>query len=57
MMGRAGIAVMAAVLFVALGGCAAPGAQGTLPADAQRRECERNGGYWATASGFCRIGA
>ena len=56
-MGRAGIAVMAAILFVALGGCAAPGAQGTLPADAQRRECERNGGYWATASGFCRIGA
>jgi hypothetical protein len=31
--------------------------QGTTPTDAQRRECERNGGYWATAAGFCRIGA
>jgi hypothetical protein len=31
--------------------------QGTTPTDAERRECERNGGYWATAAGFCRIGA
>jgi hypothetical protein len=31
--------------------------QGTTPTDAQRRECERNGGYWTTAAGFCRIGA
>jgi hypothetical protein len=31
--------------------------QGTTPTDAQRRECERNGGYWATAAGFCRVGA
>jgi hypothetical protein len=30
--------------------------QGTTPTDAQRRECERNGGSWATAAGFCRIG-
>jgi hypothetical protein len=30
---------------------------GTTPTDAERRECERNGGYWATAAGFCRIGA
>ncbi len=32
-------------------------AQDTVPTEAQRRECERNGGYWATASGMCRIGA
>ena len=31
--------------------------QGTTPTDAQRRECERNGGHWATAAGFCRTGA
>jgi hypothetical protein len=58
MMGRAGVVVMTAALFVVLSGCAtAAGAQGTVPTDAQRRECERNGGYWVTSSGFCRIGA
>jgi hypothetical protein len=31
--------------------------QGKTPTDAQRRECERNGGYWATAGAFCRVGA
>jgi hypothetical protein len=25
--------------------------------EGQRRECERNGGYWSTAAGMCRIGA
>ena len=28
-----------------------------VPTDAQRHECERNGGYWVTASGYCKIGA
>jgi hypothetical protein len=32
-------------------------AQGTIPTEAQRRDCERNGGYWSTAAGYCRIGA
>jgi hypothetical protein len=58
MMSRAAIAVVAAVLFVAAGGCTVlTVAQGTVPTDAQRRECERNGGYWATSSGYCKIGA
>ena len=25
--------------------------------DAQQRECERNGGYWVTSSGYCKIGS
>jgi hypothetical protein len=58
MMGKTGMAVMAAVLFVAASGCRVLAqAQGTIPTDAQRRECERNGGYWVTSSGFCKIGA
>ena len=32
-------------------------AQTTVPTDAQRRECERNGGYWVTAVGYCKVGA
>jgi hypothetical protein len=31
--------------------------QGTNPTGAERRECERNGGYWVTAAAYCRIGA
>jgi hypothetical protein len=50
--------VAALVLVVAAGAWAPPArAQGTIPTDAQRRECERNGGYWVTASGSCKIGA
>jgi hypothetical protein len=50
--------VVAAVFFVAAGGCTVlTVAHGTVPTDAQRRECERNGGYWATSSGYCKIGA
>jgi hypothetical protein len=32
-------------------------AQGTISGEAQRRECERNGGYWSSAASYCRIGA
>jgi hypothetical protein len=57
-MATVAMAVVVAVLFAALSGCAPLSAvQGPAPADAPRRECERNGGYWATAPGFCRIGA
>jgi hypothetical protein len=57
-MGRMVSTVAALVLVVAAGAWAPPArAQGTIPTDAQRRECERNGGYWVTASGSCKIGA
>jgi hypothetical protein len=55
--------VVAALIAVVTSGCAivaaVPGEQpgGTTPTDAQRRECERNGGHWSTAAGYCRIGA
>jgi hypothetical protein len=58
MMSRAGMALVAAVLFGIAGGetmLAQP--QGTVPTESQRRECERNGGYWVTAAGYCKIGA
>jgi hypothetical protein len=32
-------------------------APAVAPTDAQQRECERNGGYWVTASGYCKIGS
>jgi hypothetical protein len=57
-MGRMGLALVAAVFFVAVSGPSMlVQAQGTIPTEAQRRECERNGGYWATTAGYCRIGA
>ena len=57
-MGRMGLALVAAVFFVGVSGVSVLAqAQGTIPTEAQRRECERNGGYWDTASGFCKIGA
>ena len=57
-MSRAGMAVVAAVLLVAGSVCTTLAqAQGTVPTEAQQRECERNGGYWSTAAGMCRIGA
>ena len=56
-MGRMGWALVTAVLFAAVTGSSVLArAQGTIPTEAQRRECERNGGYWATAAGFCKIG-
>jgi hypothetical protein len=47
------------VIFVAAMGVSTILAQvqSTVPTETQRRECERNGGYWATAAGMCRIGA
>lgn len=47
----------AVVVFVAMSGLTTLGqAQGTIPSEAQRLECERSGGYWASASGYCKIG-
>jgi hypothetical protein len=55
---RMGLALVAAIFFViASGAPVIVQAQGTIPTEAQRRECERNGGYWDTAAGFCRVGA
>lgn len=56
-MGRMGLALVATVFFVALNGSSMLQAQGTIPTEAQRRECERNGGYWDTTAGFCRVGS
>jgi hypothetical protein len=56
-MGRMGLALVAAVFFVAVSGSSMfAQSQGTIPTEAQRRECERNGGYWDTAAGFCKVG-
>ena len=56
-MRRMGLALVAAVFFVAVSGSSMLAqAQGTIPTEAQRWECERNGGYWAPAAGFCKIG-
>jgi hypothetical protein len=57
-MRRIVMATVAAVFFVAGSGWTMLAqAQGTIPTEAQRRECERDGGYWDTASGSCEIGA
>jgi hypothetical protein len=59
----ASVVVVASFIATLTSGCAllaqaqSGQPQGTTPTDAQRRECERNGGYWTTAAGFCRIGA
>jgi hypothetical protein len=56
-MGRVGSAVAGAVFFVVLSGAAMLAqAHGPTPTEAQRRECERNGGYWNTTAGYCRVG-
>jgi hypothetical protein len=57
-MSRTTIALIALTLALAIDGAAviAP-AQTTPPTETQRRECERNGGYWVTAAGYCKIGA
>ena len=55
-MDRLKVALAAAVMLVGVSGAWALAAgQGTIPTDAQRRECERNGGYWDTAAGFCKV--
>ncbi len=55
---RMGLALVAAVFFMVVSGASMLAlAPGPMPTDMQRRECERNGGYWSTAAGFCRIGA
>ena len=57
-MDRLKSALAAAVMLVGVSGAwALPAAQGTIPTDAQRRECERNGGYWDAAAGFCKVGS
>jgi hypothetical protein len=57
-MDRLALTLAAAVIFVSVSGAwALAVAQGTIPTEAQRRECERNGGYWDTAAGFCKVGS
>jgi hypothetical protein len=52
------MAAVAAVVFVLASGLTTLAqAQGTVPTEAQRRECERNGGHWSTAAGMCRMGS
>ena len=57
MMGRMTVVVVAILLSAASGCMALAQAPSPAPVDAPRLECERNGGYWSTAAGFCRIGA
>jgi hypothetical protein len=57
MRSRRALMMTALVVFLAASGWARLGqAQGTPPTDAQRLECQRNGGYWATAAGYCKAG-
>jgi uncharacterized protein YceK len=55
------LVVVSAFIAAVMTGCTtiaqAPSSQGKIPTDAQRRECERNGGHWATAPGYCKVGA
>ena len=47
----------ALVVFLATSGWTRLGqAQGTTSTEAQQLECQRNGGYWATAAGYCKVG-
>jgi hypothetical protein len=55
-MGKRGAALVAVVFFVAVG-AASMVAQARVPTESERRECERNGGYWDSAAGFCKAGA
>jgi len=56
MMGRA-LVMITITCFIAASGWPKPArAQGAAPIETQR-ECERNGGYWVTVSGYCKIGA
>lgn len=56
---RRGLAMVAAIFFVS--GCAsttpAPATFGATPTVTELQACQRNGGYWVTASGYCKIGA
>jgi hypothetical protein len=57
-MDRLKSALAAAVMLVGVSGTWTLAAgRGTIPTDAQRRECERNGGYWDAAAGFCKVGS
>jgi hypothetical protein len=55
---RAKTVIVVTIVLAAVSGAAVvASAQGTIPTDAQRLECERNGGYWVTATGSCKIGS
>jgi hypothetical protein len=57
-MGKRGAALVAVVFFVAVGAASMVAqAQARVPTESERRECERNGGYWDSAAGFCKAGA
>jgi hypothetical protein len=54
-MRRAPLALAAIFFLVVTGSSVAGQAQGTT--EQQRRECERSGGYWNTAAGYCKVGS
>jgi hypothetical protein len=56
-MDRLKLALAAAVMLVGVSGAWALAAGQGTPTDVQRRECERNGGYWDTAASFCKVGS
>jgi hypothetical protein len=57
MLSRLAMTMAAVAVFMAVSGVATLGqAQDTNPTEGQRQQCERNGGYWASAAGYCKIG-
>jgi hypothetical protein len=57
MMGRAGRRAVTSVILLAALWAATSDAHAAAASEAEQRACERNGGYWVTASGYCKIGA
>lgn len=49
--------VMAAIGVLVVSACTVFAHAQAAPTEQQRRDCERNGGYWSSASSMCRIGA
>jgi hypothetical protein len=47
----------ALILAATCAGTEVAAAPAPAPTDAQQRECERNGGYWVTTAGYCKIGS
>jgi hypothetical protein len=58
MTSKAGLALVSLLLLAAAWSATGPAPAQTLtPSEADRRACERSGGYWVTAVGYCKIGA
>ena len=51
------LAALTLVATLALAGCSLSASPSASPAFTPQAECERNGGYWDTAAGFCKVGA